>query len=156
MADTEDDRTLTLVRTLDAPRETIFRCWTEGPLLLRWFTPAPWKTIEADVDVRPGGSCRIVMQSPEGETYPNLGIYLEVVPNERLVFTDAFTSAWEPSAKPFMTGDIRLEDAGDGRTKYTAIIRHWSAEDRDKHDKMGFHDGWNKAADQLEALAKTL
>lgn len=156
MADTEDDRTLTLIRTLDASRDKIYRCWTEGPLLLQWFTPAPFKTIEADVDVRPGGSSRIVMQSPEGETYPNPGIYLEVVPNERLVFTDAFTSAWEPSAKPFIIADIRLEDASDGRTNYTAIVRHWTVEDRDRHEKMGFHDGWNKAADQLEALARTL
>ncbi|GHD11768.1 SRPBCC family protein [Tianweitania populi] len=156
MAETEDDRTLTLVRTLDALRDKIYRCWTEGPLLLQCFTPAPWKTIEADVDVRPGGSSRIVMQSPEGETYPNPGIYLDVVPNERLVFTDAFTSTWEPSAKPFIVADIQLEDAGDGRTNYTAIVRHWTVEDRERHKKMGFHDGWNKAADQLETVAKTL
>lgn len=156
MALTEDDRTLTLVRTLDAPRDKIFRCWTEGPLLMQWFTPAPWKTVEVELDVRPGGSTRIVMQNPDGETFPNLGIYLDVVPNERLVFTDAFTSAWEPSAKPFIVGDIRLEDAGNNQTRYTAIVRHWSVEDRDRHDKMGFHDGWNKAADQLETLAKTL
>jgi uncharacterized protein YndB with AHSA1/START domain len=92
-------------------------------------------------------------RSPEGEDYPNSGIYLEVVSNERLVFTDAFTSAWVPSAKPFMVGTIQLDDLGGGKTRYTATVLHWSAEDRDAHEKMGFHAGWGQCADQLAALA---
>lgn len=65
---------------------------------MQWFTPPPWKTIRAEIDVRPGGSSNIVMQGPDGTEMPNLGVYLEVVKNERLVFTDAYTSAWEPSS----------------------------------------------------------
>ena len=78
------------------------------------------------------------------------------MPNERLVFTDAFTSAWEPSGKAFMTGVIELSDAGPGKTRYVARVLHWNAEDREQHEKMGFHEGWGAATSQLEALAKTL
>jgi uncharacterized protein YndB with AHSA1/START domain len=51
---------------------------------------------------------------------------------------------------------VTFEDAGEGRTRYAAHARHWSAEAREEHERMGFHEGWGKAADQLEALAKTL
>jgi uncharacterized protein YndB with AHSA1/START domain len=82
-------------------------------------------------------------------------VYLEVVPNERLVFTDAYTAAWEPSGKPFMTVVVTFEDVG-GKTRYTARVRHWSVEDREAHEKMGFHEGWGRCADQLAALAAGL
>lgn len=149
------DRELVLTRLMDAPREKIFRAWTEPELLVRWFTPAPWKTVKAEVDVRPGGSSLIVMADPDGNEYPNPGIYLEVVPNEKLVVTDAYTSAWVPSAKPFMTAIITLEDE-DGKTRYTARALHWTVADREQHEAMGFHEGWGKCAEQLEALAKSI
>jgi uncharacterized protein YndB with AHSA1/START domain len=150
------DRELVLQRLLNAPREKLFRCWTEPKLLTQWFTPPPFKTTSAEVDLRAGGSSVIVMRGPDGTEYPNRGIYLEVVPNERLVFTDAFTSAWEPSEKPFMTGILTFADAGNGQTNYTARVRHWSVADREAHEKMGFHAGWGQATTQLEALARTL
>ena len=64
--------------------------------------------------------------------------------------------AWEPAAKPFMTLILSFDELGDGRTRYTAIARHWTAEDREAHLKMGFHEGWGVATDQLAALAATL
>lgn len=150
------DRDLVLTRLIDAPRETLFRAWTEAELLKRWFTPAPWTTIHAELDVRPGGLSHIVMRGPDGAEFPNRGVYLEVVPNARLVFTDAYAGPnWEPSKKPFFTGVICFEDE-DGKTRYTALARHWTAVDAAKHAEMGFHAGWGKAADQLEALAKTI
>jgi uncharacterized protein YndB with AHSA1/START domain len=149
------DHELVLTRLIDAPREKLFRCWTEPALVLQWFTPPPWKTIAAELDLRPGGASVITMQGPDGTQMSNRGIYLEVVPNERLVFTDAYTSAWLPSTKPFMTGILTFEDEG-GKTRYTARVRHWSAEDCAAHEKMGFHQGWGVAADQLAALAATL
>ena len=77
------------------------------------------------------------------------------MPNEKLVFTDAYTGNWIPSGKPFMTAIITFEDE-DGKTRYTARVRHWSKEDYDTHAKMGFHQGWGQCADQLEPLAKTI
>lgn len=147
---------LVLTRIIDAPREKLYRCWTDPALLKQWFVPKPWTIAKAEVDVRPGGSSLIVMRSPEGQEMPNPGVFLEVVPNERIVVTDAYTSAWVPSAKPFMTAIVTFEDLGGGKTRYTARARHWTAEDRAAHEKMGFHEGWGICADQLAALAKTL
>lgn len=152
---TAEDRSLVLTRFIDAPPTTLFRCWTEPSLMVRWFTPAPWSTKHAEVDLRPGGANLVVMADPDGNEFPNRGIYLEVVPNERLVFTDAYVSAWEPSAKPFMTVILTFEPEGEG-TRYTAHALHWTAADRDTHAAMGFEDGWGKATDQLAALAATL
>ncbi len=149
------DRELVLTRLIDAPREKVYRAWTEPELLKQWFTPQPWTTSRAELDVRPGGSNLVVMRSPEGQEFPNPGIYLEVVKNERLVTTDAYTRAWEPSEKPFMTLVLTFENEG-GKTRYTARVRHWSAADREAHEKMGFHEGWGRATDQLEALVKSL
>jgi uncharacterized protein YndB with AHSA1/START domain len=147
---------LVLTRFIVAPREKLFRCWTDPELLKQWFVPKPWTIARAEVDVRPGGSSLIVMRSPEGQEMPNPGVFLEVVKNERLVMTDAYTTAWVPSAKPFMTAIVTFEDLGGGKTRYTARARHWTAEDRETHEKMGFHEGWGICADQLAALAKTI
>jgi uncharacterized protein YndB with AHSA1/START domain len=147
---------LVLTRMIDAPREKLFRCWTEPELLKQWFCPKPWNVTHAEIDVRPGGSSFIIMRGPEGQEMPHRGIYLDVVKNRRIVFTDAFVSAWQPSEKPFFVGDVSFEDAGGGKTLYTACARHWTDEDREIHEKMGFHEGWGKAADQLEELARTL
>jgi uncharacterized protein YndB with AHSA1/START domain len=147
---------LVLTREMDVAPEKLFRCWTEPNLMKQWFVPKPWTIAKAETDLRAGGSSFIVMRNPEGQEFPMHGVYLEVVPNKKLVFTDAFTKAWEPSAKPFFTAIVTFEDLGGGRTKYTAVARHWRAEDRDEHVKMGFHEGWGICADQLAALAKTL
>ena len=147
---------LVLTRIIDAPREKLYRCWTDPTLLKQWFVPKPWTIAKAEVDVRPGGSSLIVMRSPEGQEMPNPGVFLEVVENERLVLTDAYTSAWVASAKPFMTAIVTFEDMGGGKTRYTARALHWTAEDRAAHEKMGFHEGWGICADQLAALAKTI
>jgi len=149
------DRELVLTRLIDAPRETLYRCWTEPALMKQWFAPKPYETPVVEVDVRSGGANLIVMRGPDGQDMPNRGIYLEVVPNERLVFTDAFTEAWQPSAKPFMTAILTFEPQGD-KTLYTARVRHWTVEDREAHEKMGFHQGWGICTDQLAALAATL
>jgi uncharacterized protein YndB with AHSA1/START domain len=149
------DRELVLTRLIDAPREKLYRAWTEPELLKQWFAPAPWTTPKAELDVRPGGANLIVMRGPDGNEFPNRGIYLEVVPNQRLVFTDAFTEAWAPSQKPFMTVILTFEDEG-GKTRYTARVRHWTIADREAHETMGSHTGWGLCTDQLGALAAKL
>ena len=146
---------LVLTRLIAVPRDKLFRCWTEPALITQWFTPPPWKTIAAEVDLRAGGSSVITMQGPDGAQMPTRGVYLDVVKNERIVFTDAYTSAWVPSGKPFFTGILTFEDEAGG-TRYIARARHWSAEDCAAHEKMGFHEGWGIATDQLAALAATL
>lgn len=154
MSDADND--LVLERVLDAPRNRLWRCWTEPELLKRWFCPEPWYVSEARLEVRPGGECFTVMNGPNGERADNPGVFLDIVEGERLVLTDAFRPGWRPSGRPFMVADVRFEDAGGGKTRYTARAMHWTEEAKKEHEAMGFHEGWGKAADQLEALAKTL
>ncbi len=149
------ERELVLERVFDAPRDKVFRAWTEPKILKQWFAPKPWTTPGAALDVRPGGSALIVMRDPDGNDHPSEGVYLEVVENEKLVFTDAFTAAWAPAEKPFMTAIVTFEEAA-GQTRYTARVRHFTVADREAHEKMGFHAGWGQCADQLAELLKTI
>ena len=149
-----EGRDLILNRIINAPRERVFQAWTDPSLLMQWFTPAPWTTSSAETDVRPGGSTLIVMRSPDGTEFPNRGVYLEVVPHQRLVFTNAYTTAWEPAEKPFMTVILTFEDLGEAQTNYTALVRHWTIADREAHEKMGFHQGWPICTEQLAALVE--
>ena len=148
---TTEGRDLILTRTFDAPPEKVFNAWTQPTLLKQWFAPLPWTTVEAELDVRVGGTSLIVMRNPEGKDFPGRGVYLGVVKNSRLVFTDAFTNAWDLSEKPFMLVELEFEARGQS-TKYTARVRHWTIADREAHEKMGFHKGWGTCAEQLAAL----
>ena len=151
---TVGDRELRLTRLIDAPREAVWKAWTNPELLKQWFAPLPYTTPEAVFDLRPGGASIIVMQAPDGTRMPNRGQYLEVTPFERLVFTDAYTGDWTPrEGKPFMTVVLTFEDEG-GQTRYTARVLHWTAEDRETHEKMGFHQGWAICAEQLAGLVE--
>lgn len=149
-------------RVVDVPKELVWRAWTMPEHVKKWFTPAPWKTVECEIDLRPGGLFRTVMESPEGEQFPNLGCYLEIVPNERLVWTNAMTPGFRPVPDPAAcpgvsfpyTGVISLASEGAG-TRYTALVMHADPVSRQKHEDMGFRDGWGAALDQLVALAKT-
>lgn len=149
------DPTLDLVleRVVDVPRELVWTAWTKPEHLMKWFVPAPWTLADCELDLRPGGIFRTVMRSPEGQEFPNLGCYLDVVPNERLVFTDALLPGYRPSASPFMTAIITLEPHGTG-TRYTATALHNSEAERQKHEEMGFHSGWGTVLDQLVAYVK--
>ncbi|PTY01454.1 polyketide cyclase [Verrucomicrobia bacterium LW23] len=147
---------LVLERIVDVPPHLVWAAWTTPEHLKKWFTPAPWKTIDAELDLRPGGIFRTTMQSPEGEQFPNTGCYLEVVPQRKLVFTDALLPDFRPTGQGFMTAMILLEPHGDNGTKYTAIAIHKDEADRVKHEEMGFMTGWGTALDQLVALVKTL
>lgn len=150
-----NDRTLVLTRVIDASPEAVFRCWTEPKLIKQWFAPRPWTTPSVDIDVRVGGSSATTMADENGVEYPNAGQYLEIVPNEKIVFTDAYVGDWVPSDKPFFTCELTFENVG-GKTRYTARALHWTKDDRDAHEKMGFHEGWGMCATQLEEVAKTL
>ncbi len=144
---------LVLERTVDVSPKLVWKAWTTPMHLMKWFTPAPWTTIDCEIDLRPGGIFRTTMRSPEGEEFPNSGCYLEVIENEKLVFTDALLPGYRPSGQPFFTGVIILKPHGKG-TKYTAIAIHKDGADRKKHEEMGFHEGWGKALDQLVAYMK--
>ncbi len=151
---------LVMERVVDVPPELVWMAWTQPEHLKPWFTPAPWTTVECEIDLRPGGLFRTVMRSPEGDLFPNVGCYLEIVPNRKLVWTDTLEAGYRPARRapgancPFVfTAAILLEPHGTG-TKYTAIVMHGDAGSRAKHEAMGFAEGWGTALDQLVAHVK--
>jgi len=150
-----DERDLVITRLIAASHAAVYRCWSDPALMVRWFELGQFKAVRADLDVRPGGASMVVMRAPGGEEFANCDTYLEVVPGERLVFTDAYTSGWEPSDKPFMTVVVTFADEA-GQTRFTLRFRHWTAEDRDAHAAMDFDARWEAAIDALAALAATV
>ena len=154
-------RDLVFERFVDLPRDLVSRAWTRPEHIKKWFTPAPWTTIDCEIDLRPGGIFRTIMRSPEGQEFPNIGCYLEVVPPERLVWTNVPAPGFRPSRMETrincdgfsFTAVIALEPHGAG-TKYTALVMHSDEDGRKQHEEMGFHDGWGKALDQLVEAAK--
>ncbi len=134
-----------------SPR-ALFKAWTTPEHLMRWFCPAPWRTTACRVDLRPGGEFFTVMEGPEGERHENVGCYLVVDQDRRLIWTDALAPGFRPSGKPFMTGGIVLEPDGEGGTRYVAFARHADPEACTSHRDMGFEHGWGAVLDQLVAI----
>ena len=151
-----DDLELVIARRVAAPAAALYRCWTDPQLIPEWFCPKPWCAEVVKMEVRAGGASEMNFHGPEGESFPNNGVYLEVSPNQKIVFTDAFTEGWKPAGKPMFVAEISFEDLGNGETLYVARARHWTEEAVQQHVQMGFHEGWGICAEQMEALAKTL
>lgn len=139
---------LVLERTLDVSPDKIFAAWTNPESLKHWFCPKPWRVSECEIDLRPGGKFRTVMEGPDGERMDNTGCYLEIIENEKLVFTDALGPDFRPKGTGFMTAILILTPIPNG-TRYTAYALHKDAEDRAGHEQMGFHQGWSTVADQM-------
>ena len=152
------ERDLVLDRTIPVPPDRVWAAWTTPALLTQWFTPAPWRTIEAEIDLRPGGIFRTVMQSPEGETFPNAGCILEAIAGRRLAWTGALGPGYRPldpaaiAGQPFLFSAVITLEPHEGGTRYRALAIHADAAGREAHAAMGFHDGWGAALDQLVAL----
>lgn len=154
---------LSFTRIIDVPKALVWRAWTEPALLKPWFCPLPWKTIDCEIDLRPGGVFRTTMQSPEGKEFPGNGCYLEIVPNEKLVWTNALLPGFRPSLVTetcgsedtgFMfTAIVELADHAGG-TRYRATVLHAGEAGCKKHAEMGFESGWGTALDQLVAMVK--
>ena len=155
---------LMLDREVDVPIERIWRAWTDPAHLMPWFCPTPWRTVACEIDLRPGGRFHTVMRSPEGEEFPSDGCYLEIVPNERLVWTSALGPGFRPLPPPApspghecaefpLTAILSLTPTARG-TRYVAVALHADTVGRKRHEDMGFHDGWSAVLDQLVAYAK--
>ena len=150
-----DGREMTIRLLLEAPRKNLYRCSAESELMKQWFAPLPWTVASVEVDLRAGGASNVVTRRSDGAEFPNPGLFLEVVPNERLVLTDADKAGWKASAKPVMTTIVTFADEPSG-TRYNVTAQHWTVEEREAHKTMGIHGGWTTRVWRLEALAKTL
>lgn len=155
---------LLLERIVDVSPSLVWQAWTNPEHLKKWFTPKPWETVDCEIDLRPGGMFRTVMRSPEGQEFPGMGCYLEIIPQKKLVWTNVLEPGYRPATPAvggkecdeiLFTGVISIE-AHEAGSKYTALVMHRTEQDRKKHEDMGFHEGWGAALDQLVAYMKTI
>lgn len=145
-------------REVDLTPEQLWAAWTQAEHVVHWFTPAPWKTIDCEIDLRPGGMFKTVMLSPEGERYPNIGCFLEVVPNRRLVWTNSVGPGFRPAPPQpndafFFSASIHIEPLAQG-SRYATVVVHGDEAACHRHAMMGFQEGWSKALDQLITYMK--
>lgn len=154
---------LKIERVVDVPVELVWRAWTEPELIKQWLCPRPWGVAKVDIDLRPGGIFNTVMLSPEGKEFPNEGCILEVIPQKRLVWTDALCEDFRPATKGYaskgmgfsFTAVIELIPEGQ-KTRYIARGLHASPESAKSHAEMGFNDGWGTALDQLVEMCQKM
>jgi uncharacterized protein YndB with AHSA1/START domain len=144
------DRELVIKRILDAPRELVFKAWTDPEHLMRWWGPHGHKLVSCKVDVRAAGAWRFCMVSPTGLKEWQRGAYREVVPPERLVFSYGFEDAsGHPSHESVVTVTFAEQSGKTALTLHQAVFE--SVAVRDDHVR-----GWGEALDRLgEYVAQT-
>ena len=148
------DLDLTISRVIKAPRPVIWNAWTDRASFEQWWVPAPAKCKVLEMDLRPGGSLVTQISENGGAFVPHMSAcFLAVDTLERIVFTDALVGGWRPAEQPFMTAIITLRDHAMG-TEYVAQAMHRNSADRDRHEEMGFYDGWGTVTEQLARLVE--
>lgn len=146
---------LTVTRIIKAPRAAVWRAWTTPKSLEKWWLPAPARCQVSKLELRPGGAFETLFSEDGGEFVPHVtACFLAVDDQSRLIFTDTLRSGWRPGEHPFMTAVITLKDHPMG-TDYAAVVMHKNTAERNKHEEMGFHDGWGTVTAQLAALLET-
>jgi uncharacterized protein YndB with AHSA1/START domain len=144
-----DDRELVIVRTFDAPARLLFEAFSKPEHIKRWFGPVGWPVTRAEIDFRVGGRFRFAMTGPSGvENTPFGGEYLEIVPDRKIVYDNAFEV---PGAEK-MVVTVTFEEQG-GRTVLTMRTLFASARMKRSHVDAGFEQGVASGFDQLAALA---
>lgn len=150
------DLDLVIERVIRAPRAVVWRAWTDPARFERWWLPAPHSCRVERFEAVPGGPM-VTSMSDDGERFvPHMdAAFLLVEDQERIVFTNAIDSDWRPAdPQPVgMTAEITFADHPEG-TEYRALVRHGSPESRDRHEELGFYEGWGAVAAQLAALAE--
>lgn len=147
---------LTISRVIQAPRSAVWTAWKDPAHFVKWWTPAPVVTTSVQHEFYAGGAFETKMKLADGTDIDcGEGCFIDVVENERIIFTDALAGGYRPNTESFMTAIITLEDHRDG-TLYTATALHKNMEDCQKHADMGFMDGWGTALAQLAGVAEGL
>jgi uncharacterized protein YndB with AHSA1/START domain len=141
------ERTLVATRLFDAPREVVYRAWTDPKQLAQWFPPKDFTAPRCEVDARPGGIFRVDMKGPDGAVFVGEGVFREVVPNERLVFT----FAGEEAVPPPILVTVLFETQGE-KTKLTMLQTAETVADYLDLLKLGATEGIDQSFEKLEAL----
>jgi uncharacterized protein YndB with AHSA1/START domain len=146
------ERELTIIRVLDTPRERVFKAWTDRKHLAQWWGPKGFTNPVCEVDPKPGGTLRIVMRATDGAEYPMKGVFREVVPPSRLVFTNI---AVDKDGHPIIEGltTVTFADEG-GKTKLTLQTRGVAMVDYAAAYLQGMEAGWTQSLEKLEALVR--
>ncbi len=151
-ASADDGFELAVERHVAASPAVLWRAWTERTE--EWWCPKPWRVRVIEQDLRVGGRSAMLMLGPDGEESPSEGVFLEVVPKQRIVFTDAFRAGWIPQ-ESFMLGHWEFTPEGAG-TRVRACARHWTHSAMQQHEAMGFAQGWGTMLDQCAAVAEAM
>jgi uncharacterized protein YndB with AHSA1/START domain len=162
------DRELVITRIFDAPRQLVYKVWTEPKHIKNWWGPKPFTSPRCEVDLRPGGTYVYVMRSPDGQEFPVQGEFIEIVTNEKLVYTDDMykqADFWKMMIGGKVGPDVdfsslklnvmvTFEDQGD-KTKFTLVTRFISNDVRDAMVGMQMAEGWTSSLEKFAAeLAK--
>jgi uncharacterized protein YndB with AHSA1/START domain len=147
-----------VIRTFDAPRDLVWKAWTQPERFKRWWGPKDFTTPVAKMDVRVGGEFLGCMRSSDGHDYWSKGVYREIVRPERLVMTDSFADEeghTVPASYYSMGDDWPLEmlvsvtlEERDGKTKLT--LKHSGIEGFTDTDLENMRQGWNESFDKLD------
>jgi uncharacterized protein YndB with AHSA1/START domain len=141
-------------RIIRAPVHRVWNAWVDRERLAQWWIPRPARCRIGALDLRPGGAFVTEMSGDGGAFEPHVSAcFLEVVPEQRIVFTDVLTGGWRPAPKGFMTAVITFREHPDG-TAYSALAMHRDRSDRDRHEALGFHEGWSTVTAQLAQLVE--
>jgi uncharacterized protein YndB with AHSA1/START domain len=146
------ERELVLTRVFDAPRALVFKMWTDPKHLAEWWGPKGFTNPVCEVDLKPGGAFRIVMRAPDCGEYPMKGVFREIVPPSRLVFTNL---AVDKDGHPIIDGLTTVTFAEEGgKTKLTLQTRGVAVVDYAAAYLQGMEAGWTQSLEKLEALVQ--
>jgi uncharacterized protein YndB with AHSA1/START domain len=142
------DRAIAFTREFDAPRRLVFEAWTRAEHFRRWYGCRGSSMLSCEIDLRPGGAFRYVILAPDGNEYPMSGVYQEIAPPDRLVYTERFND--DPGSESVVTLTL-TERAGRTALSVTAVYPTNAA--RDAILKLGAERG---TAETLDRLAEHL
>ena len=149
---------LVFERFIDAPRHLVWEALTKPEHVKEWYMPRPWGAVaNCELDVRPGGMFSIDIASGEGQEFPNLGCFLEVVPMERLSWTSMLFPGYRPAVFDDIpiTAIVTMETVGTG-TRYVFTALHRDEADLEKNKESGWQQGTEFALDQLVAHVESM
>jgi uncharacterized protein YndB with AHSA1/START domain len=143
---TPSDREIAVTRVFDAPRQLVFEAWTKPDHITSWMLgPEGWAMPVCDVDLRPGGAWRFVWRGADGQQMGMNGVYREVAPPERMVFTETWGGDWPPTLNTVVLADQ------DGGTRLTYTVLYVSTGARDASFSTGMSEGMTQSLDRLAA-----
>jgi uncharacterized protein YndB with AHSA1/START domain len=147
------DREIVLIRAFAAPRRLVFEAWTKPEHVKRWYGCRAFALTVCEIDLRVGGAYRYTMRAPDGVTHTMRGVYREIVPPGRLVYTEQYVTPGFTSNEALVTVIFAEHD---GMTTLTSTVLHKSKEDRDGHLNSGVEAGAGETLDRLAELLATL